>query len=376
MSPLKGLSNLAASFGLGGIWVKDESRRLNLSSFKVLGGSYAIYQLIRKRLGLDGQDVPFAELKQEAVRSKIGEITFAAATDGNHGRGVAWTATQLGYRSVIYVHQLTSQERIHNIESSGAEVVVINGNYDDAVRQVNLDAQQNGWEVVSDTAWEGYEEVPKWVIQGYATMLSEAQEQLIGQGLARPSHVLVQAGVGSLAAATIGYYDSLFSDDRPISLVAEPVEAACLFRSAKVGDGKPHTVTGDLDTIMAGLACGEPNPLAWPILENCADFFAVCPDYVAAQGMRVYSAPLAGDPYVISGESGAVTLGALMHIMMDENERELRERMRLGRDSQVLLINSEGNTAPEDWRHIVWEGNIPVPEKYRYRRPITKPTGG
>lgn len=365
MSPLKALPNLAASLGLSGIWVKDESSRINLDSFKVLGGSYAIYQLIRKRLGVEDQEIPFAHLTQAAVRDRLGEITFATATDGNHGRGVAWIASQLGYRAVIYVHQLTSPERIRSLVQSGAEVVVVQGNYDDAVRQVVEDARQNGWEVVSDTAWEGYEEVPKWVMQGYMTMLSEAQEQLAGQGLSGPTHILVQAGVGSLAAATLGYYQNLFGDARPRSVVIEPTQAACLYESARIGDGRPHAVTGELDTIMAGLACGVPNPLAWQILERCVDFFAICPDYVAAQGMRVYGVPLAGDPFIVSGESGAVTLGALVYIMKYEGARSLREGLKLGPDSQVLLINSEGNTAPDDFRHIVWEGGIPVPEAYR-----------
>lgn len=374
MSPLKALPNLAASLGLGGIWVKDESSRINLDSFKVLGGSYAIYQLIRKRLGVEDQDISFADLTQDAVRGTLGEITFATATDGNHGRGVAWIATQLGYRAVIYVHQLTSPERIQNLVQSGAEVVVVQGNYDDAVRQVVEDARQHGWEVIADTAWEGYEQVPQWVMQGYMTMISEVQEQLAGQGLSRPTHILVQAGVGSLAAAVVGYYHNLFGDDRPRSVIVEPTQAACLYESARIGDGRPHAVTGDLDTIMAGLACGVPNPLAWQILERCADVFAVCPDYVAAQGMRVYGVPLAGDPFIVSGESGAVTLGALMYLMKFEGARALRERLALGPDSQILLINSEGNTAPDDFRHIVWEGGIPVPEEYRLFRRQIDPT--
>ncbi len=369
MSPLKALPNLATALGLGGIWVKDESSRINLDSFKVLGGSYAIYQLIRKRLGVEDRDIPFAALTQAAVKETLGEITFATATDGNHGRGVAWTASQLGYRAVIYVHNLTSAERVRSLEQNGAQVVVVDGNYDDAVRKVVQDAHQSGWEVVADTAWEGYEEVPKWVMQGYMTMLSEVQEQLAGQGLSKPTHILVQAGVGSLAAATLGYYHNLFGEDRPRSIVVEPTEAACLYESARIADGRPHAVTGDLNTIMAGLACGVPNPLAWQILEHTADFFAACPDYVAAQGMRVYGVPLAGDPFIVSGESGAVTLGALMYLMKYEGVQSLKDRLELGADSQILLINSEGNTAPDDFRHIVWEGGIPVPEEYRLFRP-------
>jgi diaminopropionate ammonia-lyase len=369
MSPLKGLSNLAAKLGLGGIWVKDESARLDLRSFKVLGGSYAIYRLIQKRVGLEDEEITFADLTKGPTREKLGDITFAAATDGNHGRGVAWSAAQMGFKSVIYVHKLTSQGRIQAIESSGARVVVVDGNYDDAVRQVYQDAQRNGWEVVSDTAWEGYEDIPKWVMQGYTTMLSEAQEQLAAQGLSQPTHIFVQAGVGSLAAATIGFYYNLSGTDSIRSCVIEPTKAACLYRSAQAEDGLPHTVEGDLDTIMAGLACGEPNPIAWQILKDHVDYFAICPDFVAAMGMRVYGVPLRGDPVVISGESGAVTLGALMYIMQHASAGGFREELGLGPDSHVLLINSEGNTSPDDFRYVVWEGGIPVPEEYKMYSP-------
>jgi diaminopropionate ammonia-lyase len=368
MSPLKGLTNLAMRLGLGGIWVKDESARLDLRSFKVLGGSYAIYKLLQKRLHMEDQDMSFADLTAGPLREKLGEITFAAATDGNHGRGVAWSAAQMGFQSVIYVHRLTSQGRIEAIEKNGARVVVVDGNYDDAVRQAYQDAQHNGWEVVSDTAWEGYEDIPKWVMQGYTTMLSEAQEQLAAQGLSQPTHIFVQAGVGSLAAATIGFYRNLFGD-RIRTCVIEPTKAACLYRSAQSADGQPHTVEGDLDTIMAGLACGEPNPIAWQILKDRADYFAICPDYVAAMGMRVYGVPLRDDPPVISGESGAVTLGALMYIMKHASAREFREELGLGVDAQVLLINTEGNTSPDDFRYVVWEGGIPVPEEYKMYLP-------
>jgi diaminopropionate ammonia-lyase len=274
----------------------------------------------------------------------------------------------MGFKSVIYVHKLTSQGRIQAIEQSGGRVVVVDGNYDDAVRQVDQDAQRNGWEVVSDTSWEGYEDIPKWVMQGYTTMLSEAQEQLAAQGLSQPSHIFVQAGVGSLAAATVGFYSNLLGDSIR-TCVIEPTKAACLYRSAQAEDGEPHTVEGDLDTIMAGLACGEPNPIAWKILKDRTDYFAICPDFVAAMGMRVYGVPLQGDPVVISGESGAVTLGALMYIMQHATGRAFREQLGLGPESQMLLINTEGNTSPDDFRYVVWEGGVPVPEQYKMYSP-------
>jgi len=367
MSPLKSLPNLARRIGLGGIWVKDESARLSLNSFKVLGGSYAIYRKLLERGGFQEDKVSLKDMLQldGKYREKLGHPVFATATDGNHGTGIAWAAHKMGFPSIIYVHSLTTKDRIRGIEREGGQVVVVDGNYDDAVRQASIDANKNGWEIISDTSWEGYEEVPRWIMQGYATMFVETQEQFSGQGLSRPTHLFVQAGVGSLAASAIGYYSVLFNDNVPLSMVVEPTRAGCLYESMRIGDGKPHSVTGELDTIMAGLACGDPNPLAWETLYNCADFFAICPDYVAAKGMRVYSTPLPDDPLIISGESGAVTLGALMYTMEYEGARELRDAMGLNEDSQVLLINTEGNTSPEEFRSVVWEGSIPVPEEFK-----------
>ena len=365
-SPLRNLSSLAAMLSVGGIWVKDESARLNLNSFKVLGGSFAIYQFIKSKLGLEDQNLTYDELVSESTKAKVGEITFATATDGNHGRGVAWGASKLGCRAVIYVHKDTSIARIRAIETYGAEVRVVDGNYDDAVRQASTDAAANGWQVISDTSWEGYTDIPSWVMQGYTTMLSEAQEQLAGTGIVKPTHVFVQAGVGALAAATTGFYSSRFGADRPTTVVVEPAEAKCLLHSAQIGDGQPHDVHGDLQTIMAGLACGEPSPIAWDVLWDTVDAFVACPDYVAAKGMRVYGVPLQGDPFIVSGESGAVTLGALMFASDYAEFHDLKEYIGLGPDSQILLINSEGNTDPEYFRRVVWEGANSSPEEYRW----------
>ncbi|MDP8235595.1 MAG: diaminopropionate ammonia-lyase [Candidatus Erginobacter occultus] len=365
MSPLKSLGNLSALLGLGNIWIKDESQRLTLNSFKVLGGSYAIYSLLKEKLGIEDQEEFFAALLDPATATRLRKITFAAATDGNHGRGVAWAAAKLGCPSVIYVHEGTSPARIQAIESYGAKVSIIEGTYDDAVRRINADAKKNGWQVIEDTAWEGYEDIPIRVMQGYTTMFVEIQEQLSGQGFIKPTHIFVQAGVGSLAASTIGYYRMLFGTEAPLTAVVEPETAACIFESARIGDGRPHSFPGNLKTIMAGLSCGDPNPIAWDILRDCAEYFITCPDYVAAKGMRVYATPLKGDPFVLSGESGAITLGTLMFIMQNPEYAPLKEEMGLGLDSQVLLLNTEGNTDPSHFRQVVWEGSDPVPPDYR-----------
>lgn len=365
-SPLKRLSGLAAMVGVGGIWVKDEAVRLDLGSFKVLGGSFAIYRYLRQRLGAEDRELSFAELTSGEVRDALGPITFATATDGNHGRGVAWAARALEQRAMIYVHSKTSEARIRAIAAQGAEVRVIDGTYDDAVRQITVDAERNGWQVVSDTSWEGYEEIPIWIMQGYTTLFSEAQEQIAAQGLVKPTHLFVQAGVGALAASGIAFYHRLLGEEAPLCVVVEPSEAACLLLSARGGDGVPRHFAGQLDTIMAGLACGDPSPVAWQLLWDCADAFVASPDYVAAKGMRVYGVPLEGDPPVISGESGAVTLGALMFLMEHAGGRELREALCLGPESQVLLVNSEINTDPEYFRRVTWEGANAVPDEYRF----------
>ena len=263
-SPLKGLGELAAMLGLGGIWVKDEAGRLGLGSFKVLGGSFAIYRYLCRRLGVADGELSFAELTSDEVRRRLGPITFATATDGNHGRGVAWAANALKQKAMIYVHAETSEARIRAIAAQGAEVKVIDGTYDDAVRQVSLDAQANGWQVISDTSWEGYEEIPTWIMQGYTTLFSEAQEQMAAQGLVQPTHLFVQAGVGALAASGIGFYHRLLGAEAPVCVVVEPSEAACLLLSARAGDGEPHYVPGRpaYDHGGAGLRRSEPDRLA------------------------------------------------------------------------------------------------------------------
>lgn len=367
-TPLRALPNLASMLSIGGIYVKDEAQRLELNSFKILGGSFAIYRYIQKLLGIPDSKMTYDYLISKECHDRLGTITFASATDGNHGRGVAWAARKLGHNCVIYVHKDTSQARIDAIRGYGAVVKIVDGNYDDAVRQVSVDAEKNGWVIISDTSWPGYAEVPTWIMQGYTTMMLEIQEQFAGLGIVRPTHVFVQAGVGALAAAVIGFYSVLFPEDPPKFIVVEPDKAPCLFYSAKVNDGVPHSVDGDLDTIMAGLACGEPSPIAWSVLKECADVFMQVPDYVAARGMRILATPLKGDPFVISGESGAVTLGACYSLLTENGGRELKDFLQLGSGSQVLFINTEGNTDPVRFRQILWDGCDPVPRKYWTKR--------
>lgn len=359
MTPLRRLGNLAGSLGLGGIYVKDESYRFGLNAFKVLGGSYAMARYLARRLNRDIGELSFAVLTSEETRKELGEITFTTATDGNHGRGVAWTARMLKQKSVIYMPKGSSARRLENIRAEGADAGITDFNYDDSVRLAAENAGKYGWVVVQDTAWEGYEDIPAWIMQGYGTMAAEALEQLRAMGRDRPSHVFVQAGVGSLAGAVQGYLAATLKEARPKTVIVEANRADCLFRSAEAGDGKPRMVSGDLATIMAGLACGEPNVQAWNILRDHSELFVSCPDWVAARGMRMLGNPLGDDPRIVSGESGAVTAGLLSALMLDERLREAREALQLNEDSDVLLFSTEGDTDPESYRAIVWDGKYP-----------------
>lgn len=368
MTPLVALPNLAQLLGVGGIYVKNEAERLNMNSFKVMGGSYAVYRLVRQLLGKENEDLSFEYLTSKECHDLLGDVVFCSATDGNHGRGLAWACKQLNHPCKIYVHSETSQPRIDAIARFGAEVTVVKGNYDDAVRQAAEDAKKNGWHIVSDTSWPGYEEIPSWIMQGYTTILLEAQEQFSAMGITKPTHVIVQAGVGAMAASVVGFYTALFPNDPPLFIVVEPDKAACIYESVAAGDGKCHSVKGDLDTIMAGLACGDPSPVAFDILYNNADIFIQTPDNVAARGMRILGCPLKGDPMVISGESGAVPLGTLFALCTDEIDDELKQALHLNQDSQVFMVNTEGNTDPIEFRRILWDGKNPVPARFRVVR--------
>lgn len=359
-TPLADLSGLAAEIGVKSFYVKDESYRFGLNAFKVLGGSYAIGNYIAGRLGVDIADLPYDKMTSKAVKDKLGPLTFVTATDGNHGRGVAWTANRLGQKSVVYMPKGSAKERLDNIRALGSDASITDLNYDDAVRLANAGAEKYGWVIVQDTAWEGYEDIPAWIMQGYTTMALEAYEQLTELKAKRPTHIFLQAGVGALAGGLTGFFSDLYGDeDRPVITIVEPEKANCIFRTAKANDGKLHFVTGDMNTIMAGLACGEPCPIGWNVLRDHADCFVSCPDYVAAKGMRVLGNPMAGDPRVISGESGASTTGLVVEIMQNPKLAQIREIIGLNADSRVLCFSTEGDTDRENYRRIVWDGAYP-----------------
>ncbi|MDF2820934.1 MAG: dpaL [Clostridiales bacterium] len=352
-TPLVELHNLSKVFRVKNIFVKDESYRFGLNAFKVLGGSYAIGNYIARKLEKDIDELPYQEMISKEVKNKLGDLTFISATDGNHGRGVAWTANQLNQKSVIYMPKGSAFERLENIRREGSQAIITELNYDDAVRLANEHAKKNNWVMVQDTAWEGYEDIPSWIMQGYTTLAYETYMQL--QGVI-PTHIFVQAGVGSFASAIQGFFASIYGDERPITTIVEPDKAACIFKTAKARDGKIHTVTGDMNTIMAGLACGEPATIGWEVLKDYADNFISCPDYVAAQGMRILGNPLIGDDRIISGESGAAGFGFVSEIISNPNLEWLKMELEIDENSILLFFNSEGDTDKDNYRRIVWDG--------------------
>ena len=361
VTPLAKLDGMAERLGLGGLYVKDESYRFGLNAFKVLGGSFAMAKYIAGRLGKDVSELTYEYLTGGEFRKEFGQATFFTATDGNHGRGVAWAANKLGQKSVVHMPKGSTKQRFDNIAAEGADVTIEELNYDDCVRLAAAEAArtENGV-VIQDTAWEGYEEIPAWIMEGYGTMAAEAAEQLRQLNVNRPTHVFIQAGVGSLAGAVVGYFTNLFPNDPPKFIVMEARAADCLYQGAVAGDGSSRIVEGDLATMMAGLACGEPNIISWDILRNHVDAFVSCPDWVSASGMRRLAAPVQGDPIVKSGESGAVGMGLVAAIMKDEAYAELREKLGLSRFSQVLLFSTEGDTDPEKYEKVVWGGEYPT----------------
>lgn len=318
-TPLLSLSNLAKYLELGDIYVKDESLRFDLQSFKVLGSSYALNEM-------------------------SGAQIVVTATDGNHGRGLAWAAKYFGKKARVYMPKGSSLFRLDKILQLGAHAEITDLNYDDTVRYVSCLAEKHGWTLVQDTALENYTDIPIRIMQGYLTIVGECLQQLPES----PTHVILQAGVGSFAAAIAGSLQQLIQT--PLTfIILEPTEADCLYQSAC--SGKIQKTKGNLSTIMAGLSCGEPNPIAWDILKELVDFFVVCQDSVSENGMRVLGNPLKGDPHIISGESGAVPMGFLIEACKNLS---LKKFLRLDSSSKIFFINTEGDTDPESYRTICW----------------------
>jgi diaminopropionate ammonia-lyase len=344
-TPLIDLPALAAGAGIATLRIKDEAGRFGLGSFKALGGAYAVAQLLGAELARRGvaPNAGSADLVAGRYAAATRAITVTCATDGNHGRSVAWGAQRFGCACVIFVHETVSQGRVDAIAAYGAEIRRVPGTYDDAVREAARVAAAQGWFVVSDTSWEGYTAVPVDVMQGYRLMADEAIDQWQGPP---PTHAFIQGGVGGVAAAVSIQLRARHGTAGPLLVVAEPDRAACLLASAEAG--APTAIPGELDTLMAGLACGEPSLLAWQELARAAAAFMAVPDEAAVDCMR-----LLARHGMVAGESGVAGLAALLLAAADP---AARQALGLDGDSRVLLFSTEGATDPALYRRLVGDG--------------------
>jgi diaminopropionate ammonia-lyase len=340
-TPMISLAGLAKTIGVAELHYKNEAARFGLNSFKALGGAYAVLRLLKRRIG---PDVTSIDLRSGRYRTRTDGFTVCCATDGNHGRSVAWGANQFGVRCVIYLHAQVSRKRAEAIAQYGAEIRRVPGNYDAAVRQAKADAGANDWFVVSDTSYPGYMDIPRDVMQGYTVMIDEAADQLD----APPTHCFVQGGVGGLAAAALAQLWERYGVDRPKVIVVEPEKAACLYESARAG--QPTAITGDIDTLMAGLACGEVSLLAWEVLQGNIDAYLTITDEAAADTMRLLANGVAGDEPLVAGESAVAGLAGLI---IARGELSYSRALDLDESSRILLLGSEGATDLEIYERIV-----------------------
>lgn len=345
-TPLADLPGLAAALGVAQLAIKDEGGRFGLGSFKALGGAYAVLCQLRARVAAETGETPSTEDLLAGRHAEIARgLTVCCATDGNHGRSVAWGAQLFGLPCVIYLHAHVSAGREAAIARFGADVRRVEGTYDDSVHKAAEDAEASGWTVVSDTSYEGYREIPRDVMAGYTVMAAEALEQWQGPP---PTHVFLQAGVGGLAAAVCGYLWQTLGAGRPRFVVVEPDKAACLFASA--AEGRAATIGGELDTVMAGLAAGETSLIAWDLLRHGTEAFITLPDESAALCMRLLAEGVDGDPPLVAGESAVAGLAGLIAA---RRRAEIAGALGLDEASRVLLFSTEGDTDPELYRAFV-----------------------
>jgi diaminopropionate ammonia-lyase len=344
-TPLVSLTALAANIDVSEVLYKDEGPRFGLGSFKALGGSYAalcvLQREISKRLG---QDVSLADIRNGKCAAQCASITLASATDGNHGRSLAWGCKRFGVPCRIYIHAEVSEGRAVAMSDLGAEVIRIEGDYDASVALCKTEAEENGWFVVSDTSWPGYSLPPRDVMSGYGVMTQEICEAL----KQAPTHVFLQGGVGGLAAGVAAGLRQYWGDVAPRVIIVEPDLAACLFESAKSGTATNVLISEE--TLMAGLSCGEPSEMAWEILAEEASDFLTIPECLVAPSVRLLATPLNGDTAIEAGESAIAGLAALIAARADAT---LSEKLGLDTQSRVLLIGSEGVTDAAIFRMIM-----------------------
>ncbi len=332
-TPLINLNSLARYLGVNKIFLKDESQRFGLNAFKALGSSYAIYKNIKK----------YPEIK-----------TFCTATDGNHGRSVAWMAKKLGKKAVVFVPEGTAFNRIRVIEEEGAKVIIVKDDYDTAVKMAckyvydnNHKYKKQSHSLIQDTSWKDYHKIPIDIMKGYWTQMVEVTKQISNEKI---DFVFLQVGVGSWAASVIDFI-VMHWENHPLFISVEPNSANCLFQS--IDKGKMVTVNSDQFTSMAGLNCQSISTIAWPILKNGIFGCMSIPDEITEEAMRILAKPLSGDPSIISGESGASGLGALIALIKDQRCKEFRNSILINENSNILVINTEGDTDPVNYKNIV-----------------------
>ena len=347
-TPLTALPGLAHAAGVASLHYKDEAHRFGLKSFKPLGGAYAVARLLLRELpGIVGAaEVTTADLLGGRYREAASRISVTAATDGNHGRSVAWGARMFGCRCVIFINQAVSERRERAIAAYGAEVRRHPGSFDDTVRTARTTAEAEGWHVIPDTASDVTMQAPRDVTQGYALMAAESIEQL--PDTSPPTHLFLQAGVGGMAAATAGQYWQRFGRRRPRSVLVEPKSAACWYASLTAGH--PVVVDVTADSVMGGLSCGEVSRIAWEILSACADAMMTLEDAAAEDCMRLLAEPPFGDPIIVAGESGVAGLAGFLAAARDADKRRILD---LDDTSRILVFGTEGATDPEIYADIV-----------------------
>ncbi len=345
-TPLVDLNGIANKLQLEKIWYKDESQRFDLKSFKALGGAYATARQLQKFVSRKtNSTISIHDLLGGKYDRLTRDLVMTCATDGNHGRSVAWGSKLFGCRCVIYIHSSVSAARASAMEVLGAEVVRVSGNYDDSVRRAAEDAIAFERTVISDTSYPGYVDIPRDVMMGYTVMLAEIVDQLAGE---KPTHVFVQAGVGGLAAMVCGYFWRVWEDERPRTIVVEPEAANCLQQSARLGE--PVVVDGDLSTLMAGLACGEVSANAWQLLKEGASDFLTVSESAVAPTMRLLAQDTDDGPAIEAGESAVAGMAAL--ILTRQSKFHARS-LGINAKSRVLLIGTEGATDPALYRALV-----------------------
>ncbi|MEP3246394.1 MAG: diaminopropionate ammonia-lyase [Sneathiella sp.] len=343
-TPLYSLKGLALALSIKGILYKHEGPRFGLGSFKALGGAYAALRILRneiaQRRAQSGRtdDVTLEDIRNGRFTEEAASITLVSATDGNHGRSLAWGCRRFGAPCRIYIHAEVSEGRAETMRALGATVIRIEGDYDASVRLARLEAEKNGWFVVSDTSWEGYSEPPRDVMAGYGVMV----EEMVNTLETPPTHVFLQGGVGGLAASVSAAFRQHWKEESPRVVIVEPDRAACLFESAKAGEARAVTI--ERETIMAGLSCGEPSDMAWSILSEEARDFVTISDDVVSPAVRLLVNPLGSDPVIEAGESAVAGLAAAIMIA---RQKTLRDTLGLDENSVILSIGSEGITDPE-----------------------------